>query len=629
MDLSDVIRNGIIIPTKNQCKEGKFIFSFQIKNNTDSPMVYCYKIFYQNETYKLPEYFEVTKNKKIIKEYNPYSCDNFYGSWAAKADSFHKTITIPPDGEYYTITDTFNIVGNPRNEEKYFGSQTKYYKITKEDIENTKKAIKNSKSWLKAIKEKAKINKCNLEDQINKDAIWIINDNLEKGDFNNRWKRNPRVGCYSFMLIVGSENEFLKLSPSMKDISKSNYGEYFNPYYYFLYDSIIKNVNIIKSQVKLKTNAKFDMNSGIFVDLNSGENYNITRNSFDNSCGNTETLFYKAQFEQFFHNIDKNYKLDNIPLIYDVVDNNYSKENYYNNIKKFDKQRIKKFVNVTDCPCKTVKQNTNSKSLSIITPGYAKYYKKENVGIKTRIGYTYGKYRAKIKFPKIINNENVWNGITCAFWLLGQTNSEWNNRKICETLGYIPKSEVGKTDNRVKSTSYSEIDFEILKTSLYWPSTSYKGMKVPADKPSENNNIIITCTNWDLACHTPLKFGVGAVLDTFNGVPYILHRWDFWYKALTLKYQAEHNVIFGQPYYFEIGWYPDRIEWKIGKTPETMELIGYMDNTVTTIPDNQMIIVFSQEFHDSSWWPLSPFAQDNIPFPEKDIEGQIYEIEIN
>ena len=56
--------------------------------------------------------------------------------------------------------------------------------------------------------------------------------------------------------------------------------------------------------------------------------------------------------------------------------------------------------------------------------------------------------------------------------------------------------------------------------------------------------------------------------------------------------------------------------------------VGYMDNTVTSIPDNQMVVVFTQEFHDSKWWPLSPFLQEMIPYPKNDIIGEILELQI-
>ena len=91
---------------------------------------------------------------------------------------------------------------------------------------------------------------------------------------------------------------------------------------------------------------------------------------------------------------------------------------------------------------------------------------------------------------------------------------------------------------------------------------------------------------------------------------------------------GETNLRLSTTYYSEIDWEPESITWKIGKSKETMNIIGYMDNTITTIPDNQMVLVFSQEFHDASWWPLSPFIQDFIPFPKNDIVGEILEVQI-
>jgi hypothetical protein len=59
-----------------------------------------------------------------------------------------------------------------------------------------------------------------------------------------------------------------------------------------------------------------------------------------------------------------------------------------------------------------------------------------------------------------------------------------------------------------------------------------------------------------------------------------------------------------------------------------MKVIGYMDSTITKIPDNQMIAFISQEFDYADWWPTSPFIQDYIPYPGNDIVGYLYEIEI-
>ena len=95
-----------------------------------------------------------------------------------------------------------------------------------------------------------------------------------------------------------------------------------------------------------------------------------------------------------------------------------------------------------------------------------------------------------------------------------------------------------------------------------------------------------------------------------------------------MKYENQHDETVGNIFYYEIDWQPDKIIWSIGKSKNNMKIIGYMDNTVTKIPDNQMIAVITQEFDYSDWWPLSPFKQDYIPYPKNDITGYIYEIEI-
>jgi hypothetical protein len=631
-DLSNAVIQGISIPTKKQCKEGYFKFCFRIINNSNKSKVVYYKIFYQNESYKFNEF-----NSFMFRQtYNTLSGNNFYGSWENPSDTFHKTLPIPPDNNFHYVIDSFRITGNPRNEKKYYGSAVQSPKVSDEHISAIINSILNSPEWYKSIQEKAAKSNVTIDDQLYRDAIWMIKENSQKGNDINRWKRNPRVGTYSFLLLAGTEDNLERIPETIKNISNCENDIFINPYYTLLFEKKFLNENgeklaIVKSKKTLKTYANLDLNSGIYVDLLKCTKRGIDKSFFNSNCGYSEQLYSKAQFEQLFDYIDQNYKLKNIPLAYDVVNDNYSQEDYNKNKTHYNNSElINDFVKTTDCPCKTVSFDTSTGYLSIANPANKNNrFRKENVRVNSRIGFTYGKFIAKIKFPAIINKYNVWNGITCAFWLKFQDDNEWNNRAICDSCGYIPKSEVGETNVRVKTTSYSEIDFEILKTSAFWPRTSYKSStNFPTDNPQSNNDIIVTCTNWDLACRTPKNFSIGATDFIYNNNKYVVHRWDDWYKALTIKCPVKHDSIFAQPYYFEIDWEPERITWKIGKTKNNMKIIGYMNNTITSIPDNQMVVVISQEFHDSSWWPLSPFMQDYIPFPKNDISGQIFGVEI-
>ena len=68
---------------------------------------------------------------------------------------------------------------------------------------------------------------------------------------------------------------------------------------------------------------------------------------------------------------------------------------------------------------------------------------------------------------------------------------------------------------------------------------------------------MVTCSNWDMACHEPKKFNIGAMEFEVDNKKYVLHRWDHYYKALSNKVATKHSEIFDAPYYyFEIEWLP-------------------------------------------------------------------------
>lgn len=630
MDLNDAIRQGIILPSPLGADGSMyFTFSFKVKNPGTTPNRFFYKIFYQNESYKIPE---VEKGISGTS-YNTASEKNFYGSWEDPSDQFHQTQEIPADGKFHQVTDSFRIVGNPRNEKICYGAEMVNRVPSAKEVDDVVANIKRTPAWLADVVSKAKRNNITAEEQMVLDATWLINQERKKGDANNRWKRNPRTGCYSFMIVVCDGEQKKNIPYYISDIGKQDTTSnvFVNPFYFFLHTKPA-GVMVQQSNQVLKTKAKLVPDHGVYVDIYESPDWNVDRSHMNQkTIGNTDELYSKAHFQQFFHSINKNYIMHNVPLVADVTGGGYTRQQYDENVKKYANSLKNQYVSITNAPGKTVGYDPSEKAVWIRNPGNTDVASavKENTGVKTRIGFTYGKYRAKIKFPSLLNKMNVWNGVTCAFWLLYQDEGDWNKRCACEKSGYIPKYEVGKTDNRERFNNYSEIDIEIVKTSAFWPRTCYyDGEGYQFDDGRKDHNIIVACTNWDLACRDPKKFNIGAKPIEYKGQTFMAQRWDDYYKALTSKYATDADNVVGSEVYFEIEWLPEEIIWRMGKDKNNMKIIGYMNKDNTKIPDNQMIALMTQEFHDASWWPPAPWLQDNIPFPAKDITGYIYEIEV-
>lgn len=625
-NLNNAPLSGIRIPSGNQIKGDKIAFSFKINAREKTKQKLYYKIYYQNETYK----FHETSN---------YSEENFYGSWEDSSITFKE---VPFFDKEITVADSFSIVGNPRNESLYFGKDPMNAIIHPDTLNNTINYIKSNEEWFNEVKKKAIKQNRTIENQVRLDAIWVLEEiKNKKGLVNNRMWRNPRMGNYEFMLVVISEEQYKKTPEYLKKLNlKNNEGKMVNPFWYFKYGDGLNqsNLQIAMSQRKLKVKSLFSLRSGIFIDKTHTGGTDKTKEYYSSTCGDSDDLLLRSHFRQYFHYINKDYPLKNIPIVLDVLNDTFSHAQYEQLKKTYDANNkfIYTYVNSSNCPCKTVAVDTAENSISIINPGIKdNIYMKEQVGVAGRIGLSYGKWRAKIKFPKLINKNNVWTGITNAFWLLAeQTGAPYNQRRPCNAdIAYIPKNEPNNNSALKKSRKvdgYSEIDFEILKESQYWPKTSYPGkMVAPTDNAASNNEVMITCTNWDLACHEPANFDIGARKYIIDGKEYVFHRWDHFYKALTTKVPVNHSEMFDRDYYyFEIGWYPTKIIWRIGREKNSMHTVCIMDNTVTSIPNNQMVAVVTQEWHSQEWWPTAPYKQNYIPFPKNDIIGKILEIEV-
>lgn len=586
LDYFNAMDEGFIIPTGRQISGGYFTFSFSVKNKSDKAQKYAYKIYYQNESYKFQEIDSLTGKE------HEYAHENFYGSWEDSTIEFKITGSIPADGEFHQVSDSIRIVGNPRNEEMCFDHGV-----------------------------------------------------------NKRWKRNPRVGTYGFLLAVSlSDSTSLNTIPAhIKNICLQDGNKYQSPYYFFNHGNGAKSKSVLtqSSKTSLKVIARPDLGSGMYI---KGGHFNEdTLNAYSRSdCASDTALFRTAAFAQFIHYIDASTNLENIPEIKDVLHGNYTKRDYNWNRSFYSREDlISTTPRTASVPCQTVYSDPVNKKIVIHNPkSEPGKWRKENVGIISRHGMAYGKVRVKAKLTELLNKDNMWNGLTNAIWMINQEGEgDWNLRRACRKEGYMATYWGGRNDKRVNRVGYSEIDFEILKTPAYCPEQTFPPVyKLPVPNPydeaswnvswpdeimAHDGDITVACTNWDMACWEPEKFGVGCNTISYKDQTFDLHRWDHWYRALTEKTYAPDDSLFGSDYYyFEIDWRPTEIIWRIGPEADRMRVVGYMNDKVTSIPNNQMVMIITQEFHNTKWWPGSPYQQSNIPFPLNDIFGEIYEVVI-
>ncbi|MEI7499226.1 MAG: hypothetical protein WCK84_02155 [Bacteroidota bacterium] len=586
LDYSDAITNGFTIPTSRQVEDGFFRFVFKLKNTGTAPQNFCFKVYYQNESYKFPE-----RDLSDSARQHPDAWENFYGSWEEVATTFAETGFIPADNDFHVIESKFRIIGNPRDEQRYYA-----------------------------------------------------------GNKNDRWKRNPRVGNYSFMLVVTKEmNVKQKTIPeNVQNIGIKSDTGFVNPYFYFLYGAgkSLKNIIVLRSPVLLNVIASPDPGAGVYISPGSFSKEETEKSKMA-GCGQNPALYKSAAFDQFFHYIDPTTKMNNIPVIEDILNSDYSRIDYNWNKRFYRKEELVAITaTVTKKPCETVISDPVNHKITILNPKseFGKW-QKQNAGVITRHGLTFGKYTVKCKLTELLNKNNMWNGVTNAIWLITQSQAEWNFRRDCSNAGYMANYYGGQQDQRVKNVGYSEIDFEILKTVPYCPSwvlppAYFHGIDdqyhvqnwnvpFPEEIIADDDKITVSCTNWDMACWQPAEFHDGCYPVHYENKTFWAHRWDKNYRALTQKTPERDDELFGSPYYyFQIDWQPDKIIWRIGPEKDKLRVVGYMDNKVTSIPNNQMLLIITQEFHNTKWWIGSAYSQDNTPFPKEEYVGEIYELTI-
>ena len=615
LDYENAYSNGFVIPSIKQTPNGKFVFNFTINNTSGSESSFAYKIYYQNETYKFPELIDTS--------YNTLAAENFYGSYKDCSIGY-KIVKVK---DHKLISDSIQIVGNPRNEKKYFNpsKRAQYSLPFQKLIYDKANEIKNNKEWFEKIKQKAISNKISIDKQLIDDAKWIVNkENIP----NNRYERNLRVGEYSFLLVVTPVENLKNIPEYIKDISKTKDGLFVNPYYFFKKKNNISTCLLKKS---IRIIAKPPLNKGIYIETK----YLRSDTSFYTKYVNHNASLQKNAAIQYHENFKQSSELiKNLPILSKEFTKNYTLVDYKANIKDYNNQRKDTYFTSPQKHGETYGYDSLNNRVWFMNPkSTPNNLHKESIGLRTRHGLSYGKYTFKLKLPKLLNNNNIWTGLTNAIWLITEDSLSWNNRRETKDSiwikGYMPYYGANKTEKRVKQISYSEIDFEIVKAAQYWPNTSYPDKKDRPEPESNKNKVMVSCTNWDMANREPTDFGVGVNKINYRGSEFSIHRWDHWYNALTSKIPVKDDEVFGNDYYyFQLEWTPTEIIWRIGPEKNKLYIVGYMNDKVTNIPNNQMLCTITQEYHLSRYWPNAPFQQENIPFIGEDNKGYLYSIEI-
>jgi hypothetical protein len=301
-------------------------------------------------------------------------------------------------------------------------------------------------------------------------------------------KRNPRVGSYSFMIVVVDSVILDKIPETVRNINKIQDENFVSPFYYFISgegkDGAGSQIKYIDDFISVK--AFPDLGNGIFVDKYKFKNKD--EDGFDEgyncNCNESDELYENATVSQFVHHIDESSQFDNVPLIKDVFKDGFTKEEY-NWVRAFygTEERIRVLPQTAKTPCRTVESDSIEDKIILRNPKstYGNW-QKQNVGMVTRHGFTYGKFTVKANLTELLNSDNVWNGITNAIWLIyqggrGSSKTGWNLRRPCREKGYMKTYWGGRFDDRVERVAYSEIDFEILKTVPYCPSSKFPPLR--------------------------------------------------------------------------------------------------------------------------------------------------------
>ena len=116
--------------------------------------------------------------------------------------------------------------------------------------------------------------------------------------------------------------------------------------------------------------AKPSLGAGIYINPQFAKS-NTGKKAFNSNCGQDSAIYKRAQFDQFIHYIDYSSKFSNIPVIADVLNDNYSKMDYNWNSSFYTKDELisTTALPTTLSPCETVISDPVSDKIIIKNPG--------------------------------------------------------------------------------------------------------------------------------------------------------------------------------------------------------------------------------------------------------------------
>jgi hypothetical protein len=438
--------------------------------------------------------------------------------------------------------------------------------------------------------------------------------------------RDPRTGSYALLAVAVPGDAFAEgnVPEAISDLRIRRHGTFADPFHYWLHGdgARLPGVRVQRVDDAIRLHARPDPARGVL------------------NCGTA-----MADLQAFIHHIDPASRFDNIPVIADVAGNGFTPRQHDSAWCFTPRDAwVPTLPSVSADPCSTVRYDTAAHALELRNPAAsAGRMIKQNTGAGTVRPFTYGRFVVHARLPALLNDSDLWNGLTNAVWLIG-SDSLTGQRRAC-TGGYRVYS-MGSTDGqRRERTAYSEIDFEIMKGMPLCPERSFPPIypqpvadpsdptrwrrSLPAEVLAQRGRVAVACTNWDLACPDPPDFAIGCHDVAYEGRQFPAHRWDRDYRALTQKSMEPDSSLFGpQGCWFVIDWRPTEIIWRIGPDLEHLRVVGYMNDRVTAVPNAPMSLVVTQEFHNTAWWPGSPYEQGGIPFPAKDLVGRVFSLRV-